>query len=258
MSEPGPWGRRDGTKPPSAPAAGRKPRPPRLYLWLGLLAAVGAAFLLLAWLFPADRGDRDWTDALRLFGVLALVTSGVARARARTLDLPAMARRAALWLGIWVVGVTVFVFRDDAARMGGRILTALAPARASQIGPRALVIGRGDDRAFSVIGQLNGVDVRFVIDTGATDIVLSPADAARAGIAPAPGAKATPTETANGLGYGTAAVAASLAVGPIRLADAPVMINQAPMNGSLLGMAFLQHLESFEVRGDRMTLRGRN
>ena len=56
---------------------------------------------------------------------------------------------------------------------------------------------------------------------------------------------------------GALGVVDSLEVGPIRLTRAPVEINRAPMSSSLLGMPFLKRLESFEVRGDQLILRGR-
>jgi predicted aspartyl protease len=49
----------------------------------------------------------------------------------------------------------------------------------------------------------------------------------------------------------------SLEVGPIRVANLPVQINQAPMGTCLLGMPFLERLDSFEVRADQLFPRAR-
>ena len=234
-----------------------KPRRPRLglWLWLGLLAIVGGGFLLLAWLLPADRGDTDWSQALRLFGLLALVSSGVVSAR--RFNLAATARIVLGWAVIFIVAITAYALKDDVVRLARKVGQALVPAHAVADGPHGLVIGRGDDGAFEVIGKVNGAPVRFVVDTGSTDIVLSPADAERAGVRPSDGAFDLPSQTANGVGYGAPATADSLSVGPIRLTDVPVSVNKAPMGVSLLGMSFLRRLDSFEVRDDRLYLRGR-
>lgn len=236
------------------------PQPPRrarlgLWLWLGVLAATGGVFLLAAWLLPADRGDMDWSQALRLFGLLALVSSGIVSAR--SFDLSRTARMAAGWVAIFLVAVTAYALRGDAVRLALEVGQALVPAHAVADGPRGLAIGRGDDGAFDVIGEVNGAPVRFVVDTGSTDIVLSPADAERAGVRASQDAFYLPSQTANGVGYGAPATAASLSVGPIRMTDVPVSINKAPMGVSLLGMTFLRRLDSFEVRDDRLYLRGR-
>ncbi len=251
MSEPqGPWSR-----PPPPP----EPPPRRtrlgLLLWLGLLAVTGGAFMLAAQLLPFDRENLDWMRALRLFGVLALVSSGLVSAR--SFNLGAAARMLVGWFAIFAVALTAFAMRDDALRMAMRARSALLPGFAVADSAHSLVVGRGEGDAFYVVGQVNGAPVRFLIDTGATDIVLSPADAKRAGLSPAGLRFTSPSETANGVGYSAPATAASLTVGSIRLTDVPVSINQAPMACSLLGMPFLKRLDSFEVRGDQLFLRGR-
>jgi aspartyl protease family protein len=110
---------------------------------------------------------------------------------------------------------------------------------------------------FYVFGTVNGTPIRFLIDTGASDIVLSPSDARLIGI---------PTEnldysriygTANGVGHGAMATVSRLTVGPISFSDVPVSINQAPMDSSLLGMTFLRRLKSFSIRNHRLYLRWR-
>jgi aspartyl protease family protein len=110
---------------------------------------------------------------------------------------------------------------------------------------------------FYVLGSVNGAPVRFLIDTGATDIVLSPSDAGRLGVDTAALVYGREAETANGAGYGASFKADSLTVGQVALTDVPMVINQAPMSASLLGVAFLKRLDSFEVRGRRMYLRWR-
>jgi aspartyl protease family protein len=245
----GPWTQAPAPKPPRRTRLG-------LWLWLGLLAIVGGGFLLLAWLLPADRGDTDWSQALRLFGVLALVSSGLVSAR--RFNLAATARIVLAWAAIFIVAITAYALRDDVFHLARKVGQALVPAHAMADGPRGLVIGRGDDGAFEVIGKVNGAPVRFVVDTGSTDIVLSPADAERAGLRPQANSFDLPSQTANGVGYGAPATADSLSIGPIRMTDVPVSINKAPMGVSLLGMSFLRRLESFEVRDDRLYLRGRS
>ncbi len=248
MTDPeGPWRR---SPPPSEPRYSRL----GVGLWLGLLAGVGGLFLLAAWLLPADRSGGDWPGALRLFGVLALVSSGLARVR--RVNLGATAKIVAGWAAIFLLAVTGYALRDDAGRVALKVRSALVPGYAVAESAHSLVVGRGEGDAFYVVGQVNGVPVRFMIDTGSTEIVLSPADAGRAGLHPTEAAFSRPTETANGIGYGAAATIDSLAVGPIRLTDVPVSINKAPMTTSLLGMPFLKRLDSFEVRGDQLFLRG--
>lgn len=250
MSDPGPWG-----GPLSPPPAGRPKRRLRLGLivWLGLLGAAALGFWGLSLAFPGELHGADWPDALSLFGFLALVSTGVMAAR--RVDLGRTARQVGLWVAIVVVLLAGYTYRDQLTGVAERLRGALIPAYGVQTTPKSLTLQKSDGGGFYVMGQVNGAPVRFAIDTGASDIVLSPADAARIGIDPTTLKYAAPSETANGVGYGAAFVVKTLAVGPIRLTDVPVAINQAPMSTSLLGMSFLRRLDSFEMRGDQLILR---
>lgn len=252
MSDPqGPW--RTPPRPPP-PAGSGPPRRPGLWLWLGLLAGTLGLIVLAAGRLPAQGRQMDWTEALRLLGILALVSSGLVSAR--RVDLGRTARMIAGWAAIFAVAICAYAFKDDLVRVGARLRSALLPASAS-VEAGAVVIGRSDDGGFYVDGEVNGAPVRFLIDTGATDTTLSPADAERAGLDPARLPYVRPAETANGVGYGAFATVSHMSVGPIGLSDVEVSINRAPMSSSLLGMSFLKRLDSFEVRGDRLFLRPR-
>ncbi len=108
---------------------------------------------------------------------------------------------------------------------------------------------------FFIFGEANGVRVRFLIDTGASDTVLSPADAQAIGIDLRALDFSKVYSTANGMGRGASYTLDSLSVGPISVSPMPVSVNGAEMNSSLLGMTFLRRLRSFEIQGRRLILR---
>jgi aspartyl protease family protein len=101
-------------------------------------------------------------------------------------------------------------------------------------------------------GQINGKDVDFLIDTGATTVSV-PADlAARLGLAPGPALQAT---TANGTVTAFMTRLTRVRVGAIELRDVAATINPG-MKGNevLLGMSFLKRVE-FTQRGNTLTLK---
>jgi len=257
MSETGgPWGRSSGPSvPPPVQTPGRTPARRGPIIWLALLALTGGGFLLALQLLPLERGDVDNGEALRLMAVLAVVSSGLLYAR--QINLTAVARAVVGWFAIFTLAILAYAAKDDVARLAVRLRTAILPRYAVANAPQSMVVGRGEGGAFVVNGAINGAPVRFLIDTGASDIVLSPADAARAGLRPDTLKYLQPSETANGAGHSAFAAVETLNVGPIALKNVPVTVNQAPMSDSLLGMTFLRRLESFEVRGDQLFLRGR-
>ena len=111
---------------------------------------------------------------------------------------------------------------------------------------------RAPDGHFYADVQVNGATIRFMVDTGASVVMLTPQDAQRAGIAlPAQ------RELAMGVG-GTVSVAPvtidRLAIGPLEARSVQgAVAEQLPI--SLLGQNVLSRIGSVEIRGDRMVLR---
>ncbi len=243
-----------------APDPWKHREPPRrggprlgLTLWLGLLAAV---MLLVWWLyrrFPgAVHGDMDTVSIINLIGFLALVSSGLIFTR--QIDLGRTARHLALWGMIAAVLVIAYSFKDSFGDTAARIRSEFVPGEAVQTAPRTLILTADRGGNFFVYGNVNGARIRFMIDTGSSDIVLSPADAARAGIDVNALTFDRFYETANGAGTGASVTLGSLAIGPLVERDVRASVNKAPMSSSLLGMTFLKSLKSFAVSKDRLVL----
>jgi aspartyl protease family protein len=111
---------------------------------------------------------------------------------------------------------------------------------------------RGPDGHFYADAQVNGTTIHFLIDTGASVVVLTRADAQRAGIQ-LPSARAM----AMGVGGPIEVIPVTLdrvAVGGIEARGIQAAIADEPPV-SLLGQSYLQHLGSVEIRGDTMVLR---
>jgi aspartyl protease family protein len=248
LSEPkGPWSLQEA--PP--------PRPrwrPRLgfWLWLALIGAGAGFFALMTLAFPGQLSAMDEAEALRLLGLLALVSSSLVFAR--RIRVRTAIRNAAAWIGIFAALALGYSFRHEILGVFDRVRGELIPVYAVQNGSHSLILTAGDDGAFNAMGSVDGTPVRFTIDTGASGVVLSPADAQRIGLDLDALTYSGSGETANGVGRWAPYTAASLSLGPIRLSNVSVAINRAPMSTSLLGMSFLRRLESFEVRDGRLTL----
>jgi aspartyl protease family protein len=233
----------------------RRISPRALVIWLGLIGVGAVTFLTLNALFPGQLTGMDQADALRLLGLLALVASGLVFAR--RMKLGEVARNGAIWVGIAAVALVGYTFRNDLANIFDRVRGELIPAYAVSNAPHTMTVTASEDGGFYVIGSVNGAPVRFAIDTGANGVLLSPADAQAAGIDLSKLNFTSPSETANGVGFSAPYTASSLSVGPMKLTNVDVAVDKTPMSASLLGMAFLRRLDSFEVHGDQLTLKWR-
>jgi aspartyl protease family protein len=218
---------------------------------VAVLVGVAALVGLLFKLFPgAVSSGQDWAWLAQGLGLLVLVSASLLTAgRIRWGET---ARHLSIWAGIIGVLVLVVTYRDELAGVGLRIRSEFSSSYPVATGARELAVTQDEDGGFYLMGQVNGQPVRFLVDTGASETVLSPADARRVGIDVGSLQFDQAAETANGVGFGASFTADSLAVGSIRFSDFPLVVNQAPMRHSLLGMTFLRRLESFQVTGPKL------
>lgn len=115
-------------------------------------------------------------------------------------------------------------------------------------------IPRSADSHFYVTLDINNTPVRFVVDTGATSVVLSRDDARAVGI-DLSGLRFTgQANTANGT-VATAMVRLDkVELGPIRDRHLRAYVTDGEMDGSLLGMDYLNRFSELTIRADRMVL----
>jgi len=254
MSQPGPW----GAEPPS-PQPPRSPSRASWRRWLVWLVVVGAGGALLVGLLRASprafHGVDDWARVAWAVLLVVALSSGALYATRR--QLLRGVGHVALWAAIFAVLAVGYLYRAELAEAPQRLRVALGVGAPVATGERELRVMRSEGGAFVIVGELNGRRVPFLVDTGASNTVLSPADARRVGVDMAALRYDQTVETANGLGYGARWTADRLDIGPIRRDAFPMDVNKAPMGGSLLGMSFLDTLESYEVRGDQLILRWR-
>lgn len=180
-----------------------------------------------------------------LAALLIFVASGVFyRYRGR---LSSALQHAAIWLLI-ILGLTLaYGFKD-------RLTAALYPDAARQSGGETIALSRASDGHFYARVAVNGTEIRFMIDTGASSLVLSQQDAQRIGIDTARLSYVLPSNTANGRVMGAGVVLDRVELGGFVDRDVRAVVNGGQMNGSLLGMAYLDRFRSFTVEGDSFLL----
>jgi aspartyl protease family protein len=102
---------------------------------------------------------------------------------------------------------------------------------------------------------VNGSKVRFLLDTGASEVMLTPDDARRLGFLPTRLEFTKRFQTANGEVRGAPVILREMRIGQLAVHDVPATVNESPMAISLLGMSFLARLQGYEVRDNRLVLR---
>ncbi len=122
---------------------------------------------------------------------------------------------------------------------------------------RTVDVARGDTGEFGLQAKINGVAAPMVIDTGATSVVLTYETAKAAGLPLELLDYNVDVETAAGHTRAARLTLDRLAVGKLVERSVPALVvPRGQMKTNLLGMSFLDRLESWEVRADRLKLRG--
>ena len=106
-----------------------------------------------------------------------------------------------------------------------------------------------------ITARVNGARASFLFDTGASAVVLTAADARRAGVDASRLAFDVPVATANGAAMAAEVWLDQIAIGPIVMRNVPALIARpGALDESLLGMSFLERLKSYAVERDRLVL----
>ena len=157
-----------------------------------------------------------------------------------------MARHAAIWGLIFVgalagVGLWQDIRRDVIPRQ-----SVLSDGR--------IEVPAAADGHFYLMAEVNGVPVRFVVDTGASEMVLTWAAAQRTGLAPARLVFLNEARTANGTVATAPVTLDSVTLGPVEDRGVRALVNRGEMDVSLLGMGYLNRFEAIEMRRDLLVL----
>lgn len=162
-------------------------------------------------------------------------------------NLGSTARMALVWGMIFVGIVAVYGLWDDIRR-------DVSPRQSIVAEDRLIEVPRSSDRHFNLTMSLNGEPIEFVVDTGATEVVLSLEDARRAGLNPDDLAFMGTARTANGTVSTAYTRIDEVAIGPVSFNNVRVAVNGGEMSGSLLGMSFLDRFKRMEISGNRLRL----
>lgn len=249
---PSPWGRRpdDRQKPNSPPSHdGETPHSGSRFPAF-LIGVIAFLFILIlaAWLMPDDMlGGGNMGGVFYDGLLLAFVGAGL---WAHVSSAPGVAlRNLATWViifGILALGYSIWT---GTGRLGGELDTAQGINEGGSISFRADMRGH-----YFVRAKVNGVAVLFMVDTGATDVALTRADAAEIGLAVDRLDYSMPYKTANGVAYGAPVRLSTIELGPIMEKNITGSVLPKGLEHSLLGMSFLNNLAGYKVVDGVLTL----
>ncbi len=231
--------------------------------WIALTLLVIAG---LALLLRADAGSiagfdpSDFAIAMASVALLIFLGSSIAGSyRGRTSQA---VRDLLTWVLVALLLVAGYSYREEILGLGHRVVGELLPPGSALrsdtqiVGERSVRIRRRPDGHFMARTQVNGVSLTMLIDTGASTVVLKPADARKLGIDVDQLRYTVPVQTANGTTYAAHVRLRNLTLGSISLDNVEALVARpGSLKENLLGMSFLSRLRSYEFTTDMLTLR---
>lgn len=115
-------------------------------------------------------------------------------------------------------------------------------------------VPRAADGHYYLTLTINGTEVPFMVDTGASGMVLAAKDAERLGIDPASLSFLGEANTANGVVRTARVTLPTVELGPFRNQDFRAFVTEGALEQSLLGMDYLGQFR-MEFAGGRLVLR---
>ena len=225
-----------------------------MFIGIALLVAAGLALAI-----SGDAGsligltEQQTGQVIPLVLVLILVAGG---AFARRRPITELISALVLWVGIFAVALAGYTYRDEIMSVANRVYGELTPGQAVVDAKTGRVMfRRGLGGHFEVTAKINGKSVPLIFDTGASAMVLTSADARKAGIDTSNLAYDTPVSTANGTGRAAVVTLDRIEVGGIVRNNIRAYVTEGgALDTSLLGMTFLETLSRYAVTKDSLEL----
>ena len=179
--------------------------------------------------------------------VLLVMVAGWFFVQSRGDGLNKTLQYAAVWGMIFVGGAAAVGLWQDISREAGQPQMTVA-------GGDQIIVPRARDGHYYLTLSINDAPIRFVVDTGATEMVLTQADAARVGLDPDALNYLGRARTANGEVRTAYVRLDEVVLGGVRDENVGAVVNEGEMDGSLLGMGYLQRWGRIEIAGGELIL----
>lgn len=224
--------------------------------FIGIAIIVGS---LLALLLTKDAStlvglSKDNFAQISMLLAVLIVVAGGGFGRQR---FGQIVRNSIMWVAIFAVTLVGYTYRTEFFQVANRVLGELSPGTpvVTAQADGAVVFRRDFRGSFHTNGRVNGQDISFLFDTGASVVVLSHDDAKRIGIDVTTLNYVVRVKTANGTGVAAPVRLATISIGSIERKNIRALVSEeGALDTSLLGMTFIETLSSFRVADNLLEL----
>ena len=189
-----------------------------------------------------------------IWGVVCIVLL-MSSLAARRLPLGYVAKAAFAWIAIFAALFAIFSFRFEFKAVWERVKADISGTAGQSVSGEEITIRRQDDGHYWLQVDVNGKPVRFMIDSGATTTAVNANTARETGIQVDTDGYPVFLNTANGSVAAQRGIIQSLKIGTHEIGQHNVVVSVSFGDTNVLGMNFLDSMQSWKVEANVMTLK---
>jgi len=196
------------------------------------------------------EGDEQYASVIYSFLLLSFLLVGFL---SRKISLSLIIKNATIWVFVFLILVAIYSYKQEVENIFIRLYSNIDPSYNLSDEDNTVEIRKNTSGHYYVNAEINGAEVRFLVDTGASMTTLTYDDALRIGVKEQDLRFDRVISTANGSNKAAYYIIKNVIIGNISVKTLKIYIIKDGLTVSLLGMNFLNQVRSFEF--DNNTLR---
>jgi aspartyl protease family protein len=156
-----------------------------------------------------------------------------------------------LWLCIFVILIIAYAFKQETKIVCNKFISSIFPSIAYNKN-NEIIVSKSIDGHFYIWTKLNGIDVKFLVDTGASDLFISREDARKIGINLTNLSYNKKYSSANGIMFGAQVTIPKFQINSVVFDNVKASVSKNHGNQNLLGMSVIRKFKSFTIDGSAL------
>lgn len=219
------------------------------------ILCVSSLLFLLNSQFPHVFQNPD--NYLAIIPLVAILVFLILKVFSGEVKLNVVLRNFVAWVFVFLLVIVGYSYRYELEGVYSHVLGNLMPSEGRVNQDSSVTFRKSMGGQFHVNAEVNGQKVNFLLDTGASKITLSRSDARRLGFDLKKLSYNIRMSTANGINLAAYVRLDKIRVGDIVMKNMDAYVNRSGLDGSLLGMNFLNRLSKYEFSKGEVTFYGK-
>jgi len=194
---------------------------------------------------------NEWSNVIYILILILLLVMGFSR---KELPLKKVFEFVGWWILFALVALALYSYRFEIIEVKDRVLSNLFPSKAINKNHEQLILNISQDGHYYLNVKINNQEVRFMIDTGASEVVIDQKIASNLGLDLSNIVYDKVFQTANGQSYGASIYFKEIDVSGVKFYNVQASITNSDLLSPLLGMSFLQKFYKYEFYRDKLIL----